>query len=230
MFKILHNVLSAEECAEMRNQLQQGTWIEGAATAGALAKQVKQNLQLDDQDPIAKRLSQQVEQRLLANPDFISSALPNRFYPPKFNLYQHGGFYGAHVDNALLTNPYSGEKLRADLSATLFLNAPESYVGGELQIDTGMGVQEIKLPAGDLILYDSGALHQVLPVTEGQRIASFMWVQSLIADSKARSLLNQLDQTIQNLRRERDDRVQDENVLQLTELYHNLLRYWSQTG
>lgn len=228
MFKIIHSVFNEQECLQILRQLEHGEWTDGAATAGSLARQVKQNLQLDDASELARELSRQVEKRLLQTEAFVSAALPNHFYPPKFNLYQNGGFYGAHVDNAILNHPYNGEKLRADLSATLFLNDPDSYVGGELQIDTGMGVQEIKLKAGDMVLYDSGALHQVLPVTEGQRIASFMWIQSLIQDSKARSMLYQLDQSIQSLRRQLNDSQQHDDVLQLTELYHNLLRYWTQ--
>ncbi|MBO1927853.1 Fe2+-dependent dioxygenase [Thiomicrorhabdus sp. 6S2-11] len=225
MFKIIEQVFSQEECQHILQELEQGEWIDGAHTAGSLAKRVKQNLQFDDHNDDAQALSKKVESRLLQIPEFVSNALPNKFYPPKFNLYQNGGFYGAHVDNAVLHNPYSGEQVRADLSATLFLNSPESYLGGELQIDTGMGVQEIKLNAGDMILYDSGALHQVLPVTEGQRIASFMWVQSLVQDGKARMMLAQLDSNIQALRQELGD--EHDSVLQLTELYHNLLRYWT---
>ena len=226
MFRVIHQVFSSAECASIRQQLEQGNWIDGALTAGSLAARVKQNLQLDDQTPTAKQLSQEVATRLLQTPEFVSIALPNKFYPPKFNLYQNGGHYGAHVDNAVLTDPYTGEKIRADLSATLFLNDPESYAGGELQIDTGMGVQEIKLNAGDMILYDSGALHQVLPVTSGQRIASFMWVQSLIQDSKARTMLHQLDNSIQALRKQLPE--DNEQIQQLMELYHNLLRHWTQ--
>lgn len=226
MFRVIHQVFTEAECTEIRQQLEQGTWIDGALTAGSLAVRVKQNLQLDDQNKRAQKLSEKVATRLLQTPEFVSIALPNKFYPPKFNLYQNGGHYGAHVDNAILNNPYTGEKIRADLSATLFLNAPESYQGGELQIDTGMGVQEIKLNAGDMILYDSGALHQVLPVTSGQRIASFMWIQSLIQDSKARTMLHQLDNNIQSLRKQLPE--DNEQIHQLTELYHNLLRHWAQ--
>lgn len=226
MFKVIQAVFSTEECNQIRQTLEKGEWIDGVKTAGSLAARVKQNLQLDDQDAQAQALSQQVAQRLLQTPDFVSMAVPSKFYPPKFNLYQNGGYYGAHVDNAILNDPYTGEKIRADLSATLFLNEPDSYVGGELQIDTGMGVQEIKLKAGDMILYDSGALHQVLPVTEGQRIASFMWVQSLIKDGKARTLLHQLDNNIQALRLVLED--DHPQVLELTELYHNLLRHFSE--
>ncbi|WP_321275759.1 Fe2+-dependent dioxygenase [Thiomicrorhabdus indica] len=225
MFQVINHVFSATECAEIRQKLEQGKWIDGALTAGTLAQRVKQNLQLDDQQEIAQQLSQDVEQRLMQTPEFVSHALPNIFYPPKFNLYQNGGFYGAHVDNAVLQHPYRPVQMRADLSATLFLNDPESYEGGALQIDTGMGVQEIKLNAGDMILYDSGALHQVLPVTKGQRIASFMWIQSLVQDSKNRAMLYQLDNSIQTLRLELTD--EHEQVQQLTELYHNLLRCWT---
>ena len=229
MFTIIENVLTQQEVAEFLDQMQKSVWIEGAKTAGNLAKNVKQNLQLDDENKITKTLSQRLEQRLMQSPDFISKALPNVFYPPKFNLYQDGGFYGAHVDSAVLTHPYNGKSIRADLSATLFLNQPDSYQGGELQIDTGMGVQEIKLKAGDMILYSSGALHQVLPVTAGQRIASFMWIQSLIKNDYQRTLLNQLDESIQGLRQHFGVQSQDTELLQLSELYHNLLRLWSET-
>lgn len=225
MFQVINHVFSNTECAQIRQKLEHGKWIDGALTAGSLASRVKQNLQLDDQQKIAEQLSQDVEQRLMQTPEFLSIALPNIFYPPKFNLYQNGGFYGAHVDNAVLQHPYRRVQMRADLSATLFLNDPESYEGGELQIDTGMGVQEIKLNAGDMILYDSGALHQVLPVTKGQRIASFMWIQSLVQDSKKRTMLYQLDRSIQALRLELSE--DNGQIQQLTELYHNLLRHWT---
>jgi len=228
MFTIIENVLSTQEVAEFLNKMQQAVWINGVKTTGNLAKNVKQNLQLDDEQEISQSLSQTIEKRLRHTPKFISKAMPNVIYPPKFNLYQDGGFYGAHVDSAILTHPHTRQAIRADLSATLFLNEPDSYEGGELQIDTGMGVQEIKLQAGDMILYSSGALHQVLPVTSGQRIASFLWVQSLIKNDEQRTLLNQLDESIQGLREHFGVQSQHPEILQLTELYHNLLRLWSQ--
>jgi len=229
MFTIIEQVFSKDEVAELLTAMQTAVWVDGAKTAGSQAKKVKQNLQLDDNSEITAELSQMVEQRLRQMPEFISKALPLQFYPPKFNLYQDGGHYGAHVDSAVLTHPYTQQSIRADLSATLFLNEPEHYEGGELQIDTGMGVQEIKLPAGDMILYSSGALHQVLPVTSGQRIASFMWVQSLIKSDQQRIMLNQLDESIQGLHSHFENGSQQAELLQLTELYHNLLRLWSDT-
>lgn len=231
MFTIIENVFSKDEIAEILEQMQTSVWVDGAKTAGKQARKVKQNLQLDDNSEITAQLSQKVEQRLRQMPEFISKALPHKFYPPKFNLYQDGGHYGAHVDSAVLTHPYTQKNIRADLSATLFLNEPENYEGGELQIDTGMGVQEIKLPAGDMILYSSGALHQVLPVTSGQRIGSFMWVQSLVRSDQQRVMLNQLDESIQGLTQQLnllDSASQSTELLQLTELYHNLLRLWSE--
>lgn len=227
MLKIFTAVFTQEETAEIRHLLEKGIWIDGTKTAGGLAQKVKQNLQWDDQQESARQLSQRIERRLRQTPDVISHALPDIFYPPKFNLYQNGGYYGAHVDSAILQHPYRDAQIRADLSATLFLNDASSYEGGELQIDTGMGIQEIKLNAGDLVMYDSGALHQVLPVTKGQRLASFMWIQSLIKDSKARTMLFQLDQSIQGLRSTLANDHENEHLLQLTELYHNLLRHWA---
>ncbi len=229
MFTIIENVLSKQEVADFLSRMEHAVWIDGSKTAGNLAKNVKQNYQLDDGCEITQKLSQTVEQRLMQSPQFVSKALPHSFYPPKFNLYQNGEHYGAHVDSAILTNPYNGRPIRADLSATLFLTEPESYQGGELQIDTGMGVQEIKLAAGDMILYSSGSLHQVLPVTQGQRIASFMWIQSLIKSDQQRTMLTQLDESIQGLRKEFGNTSQHPELLQLTELYHNLLRLWSKT-
>ncbi|MDG6778388.1 Fe2+-dependent dioxygenase [Thiomicrorhabdus sp. zzn3] len=226
MFQVIESVLSKQEVTDFLERMQTAPWMDGSKTAGSLAQSVKQNLQLDDECDIARSLSRYIESTLLANPQFVSMALPDTFYPPKFNLYQNGGHYGVHVDSAVLVHPYTNQRVRADLSATLFLTEPDSYEGGELQIDTGMGVQEIKLPAGDMILYSSGSLHQVLPVIKGQRIASFMWVQSMVKNENERTMLYQLDQSIQGLRKQLGTQSQQAELLQLTELYHNLLRHW----
>jgi PKHD-type hydroxylase len=168
-----------------------------------------------------------VLERLSANPTFVSAALPHRIYPPKFNRYRDGGSYGTHVDSALMVVPGTQERMRCDLSATLFLSAADDYEGGELEIEGPFGAQAVKLEAGDLVLYPSSSLHRVTPVTGGVRLASFFWIQSLVADAEARTLLFDLDQSIRSLRR--TNPPEDPQLLRLSGIYHNLLRRWAQT-
>jgi PKHD-type hydroxylase len=172
-------------------------------------------------------LGNHILRKLAANTAFISAALPERIYPPKFNRYQDGGAYGAHVDSAVMQVPGTQISVRSDLSATLFLAEPDEYDGGELEIESAFGIQAVKLEAGDMVLYPSSSLHRVTPVTRGARIASFFWIQSLVSDEAARTLLFDLDQAIQGLTvsagRDHPD------LLKLTGVYHNLLRRWAMT-
>jgi PKHD-type hydroxylase len=226
MLICIDKVLNAAEVASFRSRLEQAPWQDGAATAGELARSAKQNLQLQDGVEPAVSLGAQVLRKLAQHPLFISAALPSKIFPPKFNCYRDGGSYGAHVDSALLQiSP--DQFVRSDVSATLFLAAPDEYDGGELEIEGPMGVQTVKLDAGDMVLYPSTSLHRVTPVTRGARLASFFWIESLVPDESARTLLFDLDQSIQTLRRtrERDDAA----VLKLTGVYHNLLRRWART-
>ncbi len=227
MLITLDQVLSKDEVAQFRGQLDAAQWQDGAATAGTLARHVKQNQQLSDADPLAQRLGQHILRALGGNPAFVSAALAKKIYPPKFNRYAGGGTYGAHVDSAVMQLPGSGQDLRSDLSATLFLAEPDEYDGGELEIETGFGVQAVKLAAGDMVLYPSSSLHRVTPVTHGARVASFFWIESLVRDEGERALLYELDQAVQGLTATAG--ADNADVLALTGVYHNLLRRWAVT-
>ncbi|MDO6461687.1 Fe2+-dependent dioxygenase [Granulosicoccaceae sp. 1_MG-2023] len=220
----IEKLLSRDEAAQLQQKLRQAGWQDGLATAGSLAAGVKQNLQLDDEDPLAAELGNFILRRLGRHPAFISAALPAAIYPPKFNCYQDGGHYGLHVDSAMMAVPRSQVTVRTDISCTLFLNDASDYDGGELEIEGPFGVQQVKLDAGDLILYPSTSLHRVTPVTRGARIASFFWVQSMVADATRRATLFDLDQGIQSLTPRLP--ADDPELLKLTAVYHNLLRQW----
>jgi PKHD-type hydroxylase len=219
-------VLSATQAAAAREALLAADWVDGLATAGHQGAAVKRNRQLAEGSPLARQLGDMVLAALERHPLFISAALPEQVYPPMFNRYEGGETFGTHVDNAVRLLPGSGAKLRTDVSATLFLAEPDSYDGGELLIEDTYGAHAVKLPAGDLVLYPSSSLHRVEPVTRGVRLASFMWVQSLVADVGERALLFDLDTAIQRLAATGGD---EGARLQLTGCYHNLLRRWVKT-
>jgi PKHD-type hydroxylase len=217
-------VLSRAQVAEMRRRLDQTDWIDGRGTVGAQGAQVKQNRQLRDGSPLALELGQVVLEALARHPLFFSAALPRRTCPPLFNSYAGGEHYGAHVDGALRRMP-DNQWLRTDVSSTLFLTDPDEYDGGELIVTDAYGEHEVKLPAGDLILYPSTSIHRVEPVTRGARICSFFWTQSMVRDDMRRGLLLELDQNIQSLRARLGDCPE---LVGLTGHYHNLLRQWSE--
>ena len=219
-------VLSPEQVATMRTQLDQSGWVDGRATVGQQGAQVKRNRQLPEASPLARELGQLVQAALAANPLFFAAALPLRVVPPLFNRYGVGEAYGAHVDGAVRQIPGSPLPLRTDVSATLFLSGPDEYEGGELTVMDTYGAHEVKLPAGDLVVYPSSSVHQVAPVTRGERICSFFWVQSMVRDDARRSMLLDLDQNIQRLRARLGD---CEELVGLTSHYHNLLRQWAET-
>lgn len=227
MLIAIDKVLNKDEVRAFRARLDNAPWQDGLATAGTLARTVKNNQQLADGSEIAVALGEQILRRLGSHPLFISAALPNKIYPPKFNRYSDGGTYGAHVDSALMQVPGTTVTVRSDVSATLFLSEPDEYEGGELEIEGPFGVQTVKLDAGDLVLYPSSSLHRVTPVTRGARIASFFWIESLVADDGERTLLFDLDQAIQGLTPA--VAADDANLLKLTGIYHNLLRRWAIT-
>ncbi len=227
MLITIDQVLSKAQVRQFREQLDAAAWGDGAATAGSLAKSVKRNQQLDDLNEHGVELGQTILRTLAQTPKFISAALPRTIYPPKFNRYADGGTYGAHVDSALMFLPGSHQQMRTDLSATLFLSEPDEYDGGELEVEGPFGVQEIKLEAGDMVLYPSTSLHRVTPVTRGARVASFFWIESLIPDEGERSLLFDLDRSIQQL--SPSMQAEDPRLVQLTGIYHNLVRRWSVT-
>ena len=199
-------------------------WVDGRATAGHQGARVKDNRQIDERSPIARALGDIILAALERHPLFISATLPQRVYPPMFNSYEGGMHFGSHVDGAVRLLPGSGEKIRTDVSATLFLSSPESYDGGELVIEDTYGTHTVKLGAGDLVLYPASSLHRVAPVTRGKRIASFFWVQSMVRDDTQRAILYDLDRSIQRL----NSRVSDDPAMvDLVGVYHNLLRQWT---
>ncbi|ESQ79033.1 Fe2+-dependent dioxygenase [Asticcacaulis sp. YBE204] len=220
----LPEVLTAAEVAEIRAELEQARWADGALSAGPMAQKVKQNRQLPADAPEARILGDRIEAALRRHPLFVSAALPRVVITPRFNAYQGGGHYGNHVDTAIHSDPFKGLTARTDVSTTVFLNAPEDYEGGELIIEDTYGAHEVKLAAGDAILYPSTSLHRVEPVTEGIRLASFLWTQSMVKDGERRRMLFELDMTILRLRGQIGD---TEEVVGLTAHYHNLLRQWA---
>lgn len=228
---LLHipDVLAPRQLAGMRTALASADWIDGRATVGAQGAQVKRNQQLDDRSPLRKQLGDAVLVALAANPLFHAATLPAKILPPRFNRYQDGGEYGFHVDGAVMAvagdEGHAPTQMRSDVSCTLFLADPAEYDGGELIISDTYGEHEVKLPAGDMIVYPSSSLHRVAPVTRGARIASFFWVQSLVRDAEQRRLLLELDRSIQSLTASGADRGE---VVRLTNVYHNLLRGWSE--
>ncbi len=219
-------VLTRDQVATMRAQLDQSGWVDGRATVGQQGAQVKRNRQLPETAPLARELGQLVLAALAANPLFFAAALPLRIVPPLFNRYGVGEAYGAHVDGAVRQVPGSPLPLRTDVSATLFLSEPEEYDGGELVVMDMYGAHEVKLAAGDLVVYPSSSVHKVEPVTRGERVCSFFWVQSMVRDDARRAVLLDLDQTIQRLRTRLGD---CEDTIALTSHYHNLLRQWAET-
>jgi len=218
------SLLDAECLAEIRQQLKEAEWQDGRVTAGFQSAQVKHNLQLSQSDRVARAAGELIVQALERNALFLSAALPHHLYPPLFNRYEPGMAFGAHVDNAVRQVPGTPHRLRTDLSATLFLSAPEDYDGGELVIEDTYGPHEVKLAAGDMVLYPADTLHRVSPVTRGVRLAAFFWVQSMVRDDGARTLLFELDASIRGLTRAGADR---EALLRLTGCYHNLIRRWA---
>lgn len=227
MLIVIPQILDADLVTAFRKKLSEATWVDGRETAGNLSHRVKQNLQLPAQDPTGVALGQQLVRLLSVHPVFLSAALPNLIYPPLFNCYREGGHYGTHVDGSIMPLP-DGRLLRSDLSATLFLREPDEYEGGELTIETAFGAQAVKLAAGDMVLYPSNSLHKVTPVTQGERVCAFFWIQSLVAETQQRSLLFDLDQSIQSLRSTAHNE-QMATIVQLTGVYHNLIRTWAQT-
>ncbi|RIA31917.1 PKHD-type hydroxylase [Ectopseudomonas oleovorans] len=219
-------LLSAAELDEVRRQLLAQPWVDGKVTAGVQSAQVKANRQLDEDNPLARQLGELILRCLSDNALFMSAALPKRIYPPLFNRYGGGEAFGFHVDNAIRGIKGVRERVRTDLSATLFLADPASYDGGELVIRDTFGEQRVKLPAGHLVLYPGSSLHRVEPVTRGERLASFFWIESLVREDGQRQMLLDMDVAIQRLTALGAD---DQSLLELTGVYHNLLRRWSDT-
>src|SRR5580704_15284796 len=221
------DVLTAEQVLRARHLLDEADWVDGRVTAGHQSALAKDNMQLPEGSPAARELGGMVLSALEQNALFISAALPARVFPPLFNRYQGGQAFGTHVDNAIRQVAGTGHRIRTDLSATLFFTGPDEYDGGELVIEDTYGTHGVKLPAGHMILYPSTSLHHVRPVTRGARVSSFFWIQSMVRDDGQRSLLFDLDLAIQRLNRESMDHPVS---VQLTGVYHNLLRRWADAG
>jgi PKHD-type hydroxylase len=222
------NVLAKSDVADFRRIMEECDWEDGRSTAGAQSALVKRNEQLPPDSDVARKLGKRVISALTANPRFISAAIPLHIFPPLFNRYvgSDGHHFGIHVDNAVRGDKPTGLRIRTDLSVTLFLSEPDEYDGGELVVEDLYGSHEIKLPAGDLVVYPASSLHMVTPVRRGARVASFFWLQSMVRDAHARSLIFDLDTAIQALveRLGRDD----PETVKLTGIYHNLIRYWAE--
>jgi PKHD-type hydroxylase len=217
-------VLSAEQVAGFRKVLETSNWVDGRITAGHQSARAKDNLQLPEDNEDARRLSDTILRALECNPMFMAAALPLKVFPPLFNRYQDGQSFGNHVDNAIRQVTGTPHRVRTDLSATLFLSNPDEYDGGELVVEDTYGVHSVKLPAGHLILYPASSVHHVRPVTRGARLASFFWIQSMVRDDGERTILFDLDVAIQRLMA---DVPEHTSVVELTSLYHNLLRRWA---
>lgn len=225
---LLHipEVFTKDEVRALRATLDGGAWTDGNATSGHQSALAKRNAQLPETSPQAQEVGAIIQQALQANPMFVSAALPHTIYPPLFNRYEGGQAFGVHVDNAIRQQGRNGVRIRSDLSATLFLSEPDDYDGGELLIEANYGSQSVKLPAGDMVLYPSKSLHRVSPVTRGARVSSFFWLQSLVRDDGARETLFQLDVATQRVNI--DKGPADQAVIELTGVYHNLLRRWAE--
>jgi PKHD-type hydroxylase len=229
MLICIPGILSKDDVADFRHIMDSCDWEDGRSTAGAQSAMVKRNEQLPPDSELARRLGHRIISALTANPRFLAAAIPLRIFPPLFNRYvaTDGHHFGIHVDNAVRGDRLTGLRIRTDLSVTLFLAEPEEYDGGQLVIEDLYGSHEVKLPAGDLVLYPASSLHMVRPVTRGARVASFFWLQSMIRDPAARTMIFDLDTAIQALSQQhgRDD----PEMVRLTGLYHNLIRYWAET-
>lgn len=219
------DVLTAEQALKCRLNIEKAEWIDGKVTAGHQSARVKNNLQLPENHPLSLEMGEMILESLERNLLFMSAALPLKVFPPLFNRYEGGHSFGNHIDNAIRQITGTPHRIRTDLSATLFLTNPEDYEGGELVIEDTYGVHKIKLPAGHLILYPATSLHNVRPVTKGARISSFFWIQSMVRDDGKRSILFDMDLAIQGLN---EFAAEHSSVIQLTGVYHNLLRRWAE--
>ena len=224
------NVLTREEVAELRRLLSDSAWSNGRITAGTQSANVKNNEQLDEASYASRAARSLVLQALSRSATLLAAALPKKIFPPLFNRYSgNTNAFGNHIDNAVRTYSATGQNVRTDLSATLFLSAPDSYEGGELMIEHAASTAapaRIKFPAGDMVLYAGTTVHRVLPVTRGARLASFFWIESMVRDRARRELLYELDMSIIALRASHGD---TDTAVRLTGTYHNLMRMWAET-
>ena len=220
---VIPNLLSDDQLRQMRARLDAAKWVDGNATSGHQSALAKRNRQLPESSAEAKALGNLILDALAASPLFVAAALPLKIYPPLFNRYGEGESFGDHVDSAIRIRAGSDFRIRSDLSATLFLRAPHDYDGGELLAE---GHAPVKLAAGDMLLYPASTVHRVTPVTRGERVASFFWIQSMVRDHAARAMLFDLDRSIQDL--SQTNGPDAPALIRLTGIYHNLLRRWAE--
>ena len=225
MLLAIPDVLNVAQVTQSREILSSAEWVDGKVTAGHQSARAKDNQRLAEGSPAARQLGEMILNALGQNALFISAALPRHVFPPLFNRYLGGQSFGTHVDNAIRQVPGTGHRIRTDLSATLFLAQPDEYDGGELVVEDTYGTHSVKLPAGGMVLYPSTSLHHVRPVTRGARIASFFWIQSMVKDDAERTLLFDLDLAIQRVNH---DLPENPTAVQLTGIYHNLVRRWAE--
>jgi PKHD-type hydroxylase len=228
MLVAIPNALGAQQLHEVRARLEAAgdAWVDGRVSAGWQGAPVKHNEQIDERAAVAAECQSVILGALERHPLFISAVLPSEVYPPMFNRYGEGMAFGAHVDGSVRIHPHTGRKLRTDVSATLFLNEPDEYDGGELVVHDAFGAHRVKLAAGDMVVYPATSLHEVTPITRGRRLASFFWIQSLVRDDARRSMMFDLDNAIQRLNRTGADALARRG---LVGVYHNLMRQWSDT-
>lgn len=220
----LKQVLDPESLEKCRATLEQADWSDGRGSAGYLSQAVKRNRQLPDDHPAARELGEKIIRILDGNQQFTAAALPAKIVPPLFNCYEEDNSYGRHVDGAIRPVFGTPHRVRTDISATLFLSEPDSYSGGELIMEDTYGPVEVKLPAGDMVLYPGSSVHAVRPVTSGRRLAAFFWIQSMVRGDHRRSILYELDKAIQQIAAETPEQ---EALVDLAGVYHNLLREWA---
>jgi PKHD-type hydroxylase len=225
MILTIKSVLSSDEVAHFRDVLANTQWVDGNITSGVQAAQAKYNLQVPEDAPEARTLAETILLKLGSHAEFNAAALPLRVFPPLFNRYDAGMGFEAHVDNAIRYVSSARQRVRTDVSSTLFLSSPDEYDGGELLIDDVYGERSVKLEAGDMVVYPADSLHRVAPITRGSRWAAFFWTQSMVRDDSDRALLYRMDQSITLARRELGDK--HPAVLGLTSTFHNLLRKWA---
>ncbi|MDB6093041.1 MAG: PKHD-type hydroxylase [Verrucomicrobia bacterium] len=229
MLITIPNVLTPEQTVEARHLLEAADWVDGKVTAGHQSAKAKDNAQIAEEHPAARQVGETILRALGTHALFLAAALPLHVFPPLFNRYSGGQKFGTHVDNAIRQHRATGHRIRTDLSATLFLAGPEEYDGGELCVEDTYGVHKVKLPPGHLVLYPATSLHRVTPVTRGSRLCSFFWIQSMIRDDTRRSLLFDMDLGIQRLNHElAGNVVAAQTSVQLTGVYHNLIRQWAE--
>lgn len=224
MLVVIEDFLNIDELSLLKAGLQNADWDDGRLTANGLANQKKNNSQVDDKSDTGIELANVLLEKLGNHPTFVSAVIPHRIHPPRFNSYGVGQTYGVHVDAPIMSMPHSNQVMRSDVSATIFLTDPADYDGGELVIEGEFGGQEIKLEAGGMVIYPSSSLHQVMPVTKGERVSAILWAQSMVSDENSRALLFDLDQSIQSLTNGRQ--VDSDELMRLTAIYHNLVRRW----